>query len=308
MSVLKEGAYTSPGRVIGVYKYLLQARNQRENRERLYQILSPDDLLSKKGKNPLDSERLSKEEEDKKKSRDMIKTVVRQCINMGLLIENNEEVELNPKISIKPERQIPSIIVSLFLSLDNPENHDFARVLAWYLAQDFHNAPGNWQAAEPLIIEQIGMNLLDFKFNEPRYGQFDDWSCYLGFSWRSALTKSSATTIPDPTVYLRNNLKNIFGDRVNQQIPFIEFINQLGKYCPVFETGYFREEIEQQIYRKRNHLSTVTSMALRRLEGEREIEMEQLSDTPEPVFILSDGDEEIRISHITYLMKDRGIA
>jgi hypothetical protein len=68
----------------------------------------------------------------------------------------------------------------------------------------------------------------------------------------------------------------------------------------VFETGKFREEIEQQIgLREPNYLSSVTSIALRRLEDEGLLKLERLSDTS--ILVLMDGSEDSRISHITWL-------
>ncbi|MBD2101019.1 protein DpdG [Leptolyngbya sp. FACHB-261] len=298
MSVLKEGAYTVPSRVIGIYNYLIKAKGHQENREKLYQVLSPISLLMSLNKKKQDvSSNLDEipEEEIKKDPHKMIKAVTRQCINMGLLIEDDASIKLNPEINKKDS--LPSIVVNLFLSPDNCENHDFARVIAWYLAQNFYDAPGNWEETETQLRQQVGDGLLEL--NDTRYGQFEDWSCYLGFCWRNSLSKKPVL-VPDPTVYLRYNLKRLFNNQVNQQLPLAEFINRLGKYCPIFETGQFREEIEQQIeLREPNHLSGVTSIALRRLEDEGSIRLEKLSDAP--VLLLTAGFGDPGISHITWL-------
>lgn len=298
MSVLKEGAYTVPSRVIAVYNYLIKAKGHREDRDKLYQILSPANLLAslnKKKQNTSDDPDEISEEELKKDPHKMIKAVIRQCINMGLLIEEDSSVKLNPEINHKDS--LPSIIGNLFLSSNNSENHDFARVLAWYLAQDFYEAPGDWRETETQLRQQVGGGLLEL--NDTRYGQFEDWSCYLGFCWRNSLSKK-VVLVPDPTVYLRCNLKQLFNNQVGKQIPLADFVNRLGEYCPVFETGQFREEIEQQIeLRELNHLSNVTSIALRRLEDEKSVRLEKLSDAP--VLLLTDGSGDSGISHITWL-------
>lgn len=298
MSVLKEGVYTVPSRVIGVYNYLVRVKGYQENREKLCQVMSPKSLLisfKKKKKNVSNNLDEIPEEEIKKDPYKMIKAVIRQCINMELVIEENASIKLNPEINEKDS--LPSIIVNLFLSQKNSENHDFAKVIAWYLAQDFHDAPGNWEETETQLRQQVGNGLLEL--NSTRYGPFEYWSCYLGFCWRNSLSKK-AVLVPDPTVYLRNNLKQLFDNQVDQQLPLVEFINRLGKYCPIFETGQFREEIEQQIeLRDPNHLSTVTSIALRRLEDEGSIRLEKLSDAA--VLILTDGARDPGISHITWL-------
>lgn len=300
MSVTKV-VYATPSRVIGVCKYLLKTKSYREDREKLYQILSPDNLLERTRKKSKKSKSSVEEEEIKEISKEMIKNVIRQCIAMDLLLEEGDDITINPQLYLRDEKQLPSVICNLFFSLKNPENHDFALALAWYLAQDFYNAPGNWTDSEQKLKEQVGADLLEF--NRERYAQFEYWSCYLGFSWRNNLlagTKNTKILIPDPTAYLRQNLNNIFENQRDRRIPLREFINRLGKYCPVFETGEFREEIEQQIgLREQNYLSSVTSIALRRLEDEDLIKLEGLSDTS--ILVLTDGSEDSRISHITWL-------
>ncbi len=285
MSILNVPEVT-PSRVKGVVRYLLQARGKREKREILEAVLSPATLISKG--------------EDKALSRNMVKLTIRESIKTGLLEENDEktEITLSSKLDLKEETLLPLVLSKLLLSEpEYSENHDFAKVLAWYLSQDFADAPGNWQETEQCLREQVGDSLLGC--NDVRYGQFEDWSCYLGFCWRSVLA-GKQVLVPDPTVYLRQSLKNLFKNQSDRQIPIGEFVEQLGNYCPVFEMGEFRKEIEQQIgLREPNHFSTVTSIALRRLEDEGLVKLERLSDTS--VWVLSDGSKDPRISHFTWL-------
>lgn len=287
MSILKD-PYVSPSRVKGVVRYLLQARGKREKRDTLEAVLSPSSLASKGS--------------DKEPSRSMVQATIRECIKMGLLEENQDkaEVTLNPKLRLEDDSSLPTVLSRILLSeSEQTENHDFARVLAWYLSQDFFDAPGNWQEMEQKLREQIGFGLLEL--NDARYGQFEDWSCYLGFSWRNTLA-GIQVLVPDPTEYLRKSLKQLFESQTYQQISLDELIVRLSKYCPVFEMGEFREEIEQQKqigWRESNHLSTVTSIVLRRLEDEDLIKLERLSDTS--VWVLSDGSKDPRISHFTWL-------
>jgi hypothetical protein len=285
VSILTE-LYVTPSRVQGVFRYLLQARGKREKREILEAVLSPANLATKGN--------------DKQPTRKMVRATIHECIKMGLLEESQDkaEVSLNPKLKLEDTSLLPSILSRLvFDELEYTENHDFARVLAWFLAQDLFEAPGNWQEMEQKLREQIGSGLLEL--NDVRYGQFEDWSCYLGFSWRNSLANSQVL-VPDPTIYLRQNLDKIFEYQINQQVSLIEFINRLSKHCPVFEMGLFREEIEQQaVQREPNYLSTVTSIALRRLEDEGLLKLEQLSDAP--ALILSDGSGDSGITHILWL-------
>lgn len=285
MSILKD-PYVVPSRVKGVLRYLLAAKGQREKRTTLEALLSPTTLISKG--------------DDKQLSRKMVQATIRECIKMGLLEESEDgsEVAINPQLHLE-EALVPSVLAQLLLNTpDLTENHGFARVLAWYLGQDFFAAPGNWSEVEQRLREQIGGDLLEF--NDARFGQFEDWSCYLGFTWRNSLG-GNQVLVPDPTAYLKLNLNEAFNGVANQQIPLGDFIKQLGKHCPVFETGTFREEIEKQLGgRESNYLSSVTSVALRRLEEEGYIKLEKLSDIT--VWVFQDGTDS-RLTHITWLGK-----
>lgn len=283
MSVMKD-PYLAPSRVKGVVRFLQQAKGQSEKRETLEVLLSPTNLISKG--------------DDKKVSRNMIQATVRECIKMGLLTENEEgsEVKLSQSLNLD-ESLLSYVLAQLLLNTPNyTENHDLAKVIAWFLAQDFFTAPGTWPAVEKRLREQIGAELLEL--NDARYGQFRDWSCYLGFGWLNSLS-GDQILVPDPTAYLRLSLARIFEDLENQQVLMGDFINRLGKNCPVLEAGLFREDLEAQLGgRDPNYVSSTTSIALRRLQDEGLIKLEKLSDTT--VWILQDGDKS-RISHITYL-------
>jgi len=285
MSILKD-PYVVPSRVKGVVRYLLAAKGQREKQDILEALLSPTALISKG--------------EDKQFSRKMVQSTIRECIKIGLLEESEDgsEVAINPKLHLE-EALLPAVLTQRLLNIsDLTENHDFARVLAWYLAQDFFAAPGNWRDAQQRLLDQVGEDLLEL--NDVRFGQFADWSCYLGFSWRNSLAGNPGL-VPDPTAYLRQSLGSLFEGVANQPIPLGEFINRLGRHCPVFETGTFREEIEKQLEgRESNYLSSVTSIALRRLEEEKLIKLDPLSDSS--IWVLQDGADS-RLTHITWLGK-----
>lgn len=283
MSILRD-PYVVPSRVKGVVRYLLAAKRQQEKRDTLEALLSPATLISRG--------------DDKQLSRKMVQSTVRECIKMGLLEESEDglEIAINPQLHLEKASLASGLTQLLLNTPDFTENHDFARVLAWYLAQNFFEAPGNWPEAQQKLREQVGGDLLEL--NDARFGQFEDWSCFLGFGWRNSLT-GNPVLVPDPTTYLRQSLNKLFEGVANQQISLGEFTNRLGRYCPVFETGSFREQIDAQLGRyESNCLSSVTSMALQRLAEAGDIRLDRLSDTT--VWILSDGADS-RISHITWI-------
>lgn len=277
MSIVKNTNIT-PSRMLGIINYLKKTQRKKIKRENLEAILSPKNLSSKN---------------------DMIREVVNECIKMGLLEENNETSEVNISSQIDLEKKsLISIISELILNeKENNENIDFANLITWFMSQNFFDIPNTKEDFCGKYDQEIGREIL--KINNERYDQFKYWSCYLGFAWLSSTSKKNQVLLPDPSRYLREHLKEIFNSQTGKKINIRDFINNLGKFCPIFETGSIREEIEDILNnRDNNYLSTVTSISLRRLEYERIIRLEKLSDTE--VLILQDGDNH-PISHITYL-------
>ena len=225
---------------------------------------------------------------------------------MGLLLEEESSVKLNAKTGFQTDVELPLLMTKLFFSTDYPENQEFGRVLAWLLSQNLYDAPANWEQAEQRLQEQIGGDLLGM--NDVCYRQFEGWSCYLGFSWQHQLEvsggKAIKVTVPDPTIYLRRILPFLF-DTPDRDTPIAEFLMRLARHCPVFEFGQFRQDIEAEMrsLRENNYLSTVTTMALRRLEDEKRLKLSLKSDTD--VFILQEGGSETRVSHVTWLAEEK---
>jgi hypothetical protein len=280
MSILGVGEAT-PSRIKGVINYLQQARGKKSKRENLEAILSPKNLSDRNN---------------------MIHQVIKECIKMRLLEENQEtlEVSINPQINLET-KSLSSVISELILKKqDDNENVDFANLLSWFISQDFFDIPTteeDFREKCSRYDQEVGRKVI--KINDVEYGQFKYWSCYLGFAWLSNTAKINQVLLPDPTQYLREHLKFIFNSQTEEKIKIGDFIRKLSKFCPVFETGVIREEIEDVLNnRDDNYLSTVSSISLRRLEYERIIRLEKLSDTE--VLILQDG-ENHPISHITYL-------
>lgn len=297
MSVIKEGTYAVPSRVLGLFKYLKSTRKFKDSRENIYNFLSPAELILKSIENDEKKEEVLK--------REMLKAVILESKKMGLLIEEGNEIIIHPDLTNYDDRSLPSAIASLFFSSTNDENHDFGRLCSWYLAQDFRDAPSNWEEAEQEIVNQIGADFLGLK--DRNYEQFEYWSCYLGFSWkhtRKLSDKSRQVTVPDPTGYLKRNLEILFKDSSKKELSIKDFMSRLAKLAPVFEFGIFRDEIEQQlvgIVRPPNYLSPVTSMALFRLQEEGFIKLVKESDAN--VLVFPNGDKEEPISHIIFLEK-----
>lgn len=289
MSVLKEPLAT-PSRVRGVFRYLLQTKGQREKREVLERILSPDELVK-----------------NASSSRPMLRKTINEILKARLLIEEDEEIAINPNLpedARNPQlgdKLLPNTLADLFFASDNSDEEDFGLVCAWYLAQDIYDPPGTWEEVEQQVNKQRVGDLLKMS-NNALYGQMDDWMCYMGFAWGHALG-GKRVIVPDPTTYLRRNLKHLLQEQVGAKIPIGEFIAKLAKKCPLFESGNFRETIEETIVRRQpNYLSNSTAFALFRLQDEGYIQLLRESDADLMILpkVNNKVDDDGRISHIIW--------
>jgi hypothetical protein len=288
MSVLKT-ALANPSRMRGIFRYLLNTKGQRENKEVLERILSPDKLV-----------------EDKSTPRPMFNAALRESIKCGLLVKEDEEIVINPDLPedarnpLLGDNLLPDTLTHLFFASNLKDEEDFGRVCAWYLAQDIYDAPGTEKEVEQLVSEQKVGEFLKMT-SDRLFVQMDDWMRYLGFAWGHAL-KGKTVTVPDPTAYLKRNIKNLFHEQ--QEILLTDFITRLAKKCPLFETGKFREEVEAEIGRRQpNYLSTSTAFALFRLQDEGYIKLDRKSDADLMMLpkVNSQVDDDERISHIAIL-------
>ena len=289
MSVLKE-PFATPSRVRGIYRYLLQTKYQKENRDILEHRLSPDELVK-----------------NAPYTRPMLRRTINESLKLSLLVEDQEKNEIainpdlpedvrNPKTG---EQLLPNTMVQLFFASDNPDEEDFGLVCAWYLAQDIYSIPNSWEAIEQLVSKQKIGEFIKMS-NSALYGQMDDWMCYMGLAWGHAMNKKRVT-VPDPTAYIRYNLRELFNAAQDIQLSIQEFITKLAKKCPLFETGQFRERIEEKIgCREPKYLSTSTAFALFRLQEEGYIQLIRESDADLMILPKANNqvDNESRISHI----------
>jgi len=293
MSVLKT-SLANPSRMQGIFRYLLHAKGQRERREVLAQVVSPDKLV-----------------EDKSSPRPMFRAALNKSLECRILIEEGDHIAINPELS-KEERSIesgtellPNTLAKLFFASDNKYEEDFGYDCAWYLSQDIYDTSGTWKDVEEEVYEQEVGELLKLS-SDRLFDQLRDWMCYLGFAWSHTIkdnNKNKRVLVPDPTAYIRRNLSLLFNKQADKKISLNEFINILAINCPLFETGKFREAVEANIgLRPTNYLSTSTAFALFRLQDEGCIKLIRESDAD--LMLLPKANDLIeddgRVSHIIY--------
>ncbi len=294
MSILKQ-PLASPSRIRGIFRYLLQTPGQREKREVLERVISPDELVK-----------------NKSSPRPMFNNSILESIKCGLLVEeekeDHKEIAINPNLPEQArnpqlgDRLLPNTLAELFFASDNEDEYDWGLVCAWYLAQDIYHAPSNWEEVEQAVSKQRVGELLKMS-NSALYSQMDDWMCYMGLAWGHALGEKRVT-VPDPTVYLRRNLNDLFQEQAGRKILLIEFIEKLAQKCPLFETGKFREIVETHFnVRQSNYLSTSTAFGLLRLQDEGYIQLKLESDAELMILPKADSqvDDQERYSHIIYI-------
>ncbi|QDV37415.1 protein DpdG [Tautonia plasticadhaerens] len=295
MSVLAQ-PYAVPSRVIGVYRFLRKARGHRESIESLCKLLAPESLSRRSDR--------SAGGDDEGGGRDMVREAINECLGAGLLLRGEEDtVELSPDLqldgsaSTQTKGNLPLILADLFFAPENPANHDLGCAISWYLAQDAYDPPSNWPSVEGALQQQIGGERLRIT-NNARYGNFEDWACFLGFAWTHSVGDKSILT-PDPTAQLRLRLPALFAGNRGIRRSFPEVMTLLAKLCPAFEGGLLRAEVERYVPpRAPQELSTTTAHAWLRLRDEGEVELTRESDANH--LILPDGDRSVPVSHVTW--------
>lgn len=292
MSVFKV-PYATPSRLRGVYRYLLQVRGQRLKKASLEEMLSPTSLI--------------KGSEEGGESRGMVRAVVLEGQKAGLWKFEEDDVYLAPELpeqvrnSKLGDRVLPMVLAHLFFQPTHLENHDLGRVCAWYLAQDVRHPLADWPTVEQKVQEQGVAGLLEL--NDARFGQFEDWFCFLGLGWHLAYP-GGKLLMPDPTAFLRSYLNVLFRTKNTNRLPLSEFVKLLAQWCPLFETGVLRNDVEMYIRRENDVLSRSTALALWRLQAEGVVTLSYASDAVS--LLLPKDDSFERFSHITWNVEREG--
>ena len=167
---------------------------------------------------------------------------------------------------------------------------DFVRALAWSLAQDIYKIKVSSSEIDRLAGQQISDPNLKIFLNSSRQGPFLDWARYLGF------LSDIGKPIIDPTEALLQDFKIHF--KVGEEFQAKQFVERLSNICPVVDSGEYRKKIEDKlkatVWKKidiENKLSSSLSLAIKRLEHMKVLELTDLSDALTSVQ-LTKGKEE----------------
>lgn len=167
---------------------------------------------------------------------------------------------------------------------------DFTRTLCWFLAQDaWTTEVTGWDRVERQIRAQLpdGVDILR---NDARWPGFKEWAEYLGFGWRSHVSKG---TNADPTEAVRAALPEVFGKQ--KSLSPDDFVGRLAEQLPVLDRGAYRLEIEKILNStddadswrspSEGQLSSSLSRALLRLSEERSLILELKADSPKRLIL-----------------------
>jgi len=239
----------------------------------------------------------------KKEMRGRLSGALSRWTELGLFTEADGKVQLQEQFSARRKESIdmlterlPSFCRQLILQDDfciplwgeSGLTSDFARGVAWILAQDIYKFPSIWNVEkgsgkplDPLKYVEILQNhqcSATVIQNGNRWNDLRFWTRYLGFA-----SGDSATFQIDPTVAVREALPSIFG--AHKELPAKDFLLALASRLPVLDFGNYRKEVENALnetyWRKpsEGHLSMSLSFALRRLDLEKTIRLLGKADT-----------------------------
>jgi len=236
----------------------------------------------------------------------MATKVINECQKVGLLTETsykgNQVIALSDKaLSMHPSiefnlRRFRKLVCKLILDIDNKENHDLCRLLAWFLAQNIYTIRSGYDSFNGLLLRQVGGERLGLT-NESLYDQFRYWSTFLGFAVAYGSRKArSYSIIPDPTVYLEDHLPALYEDQDKDELPMLQVLPRLTSLCPVLEGGAFYDDISQWLPEKDpEYISTSLSHALLRLQERKVINLRSLPDHSGKVI---DDQKRSKVTHI----------
>lgn len=298
MTVLSD-VYVTPNRVCALLRFLLKQQDLCRARGELETAMMPTSLV------------LSDEGDRARPKRNMIRGVMNECIEMGLIMEEEGIVSIASSIMKKEkgaeeiEQRLPSILTSLLFSSGNDRNHDLGGVIGWYLSQDIYSAPGNWEEIE----EALRVQRLKTKvpLNDANMRNFVPWSIYLGLACMIH-KQDNSVLLPDPTAYIMHELTSIFQKSASKLIPIREITDMLADRCPVLEQGFLRNEVEKapKLSREKNELSVTTAFAWLRLQDAGIVQFSMHSDAPAMMLPTQTGGEQY--SHVALLRHaDKGV-
>ena len=230
--------------------------------------------------------------------------VVTELRNLALLtLSDGSSLKLSPEANDLSESRFVELLREW---LCNPGEaakrgqRNFPRALSWFLCQD-PALPLPWEDNYSGIVnEDCGHEDVPFELtNGARCNQFVYWARFLGFAWRLSIDRRN-TVIPDPTRAIAESLGS--WEEMTEWQPIEQVLHRLAVDLPVLEGGAVRNDIESKLVtakqRPEGHISRSTSFALRRLQRNRQIQLDRMADAQ--AMNLDFGAELRAVSHLKW--------
>ena len=231
--------------------------------------------------------------------------VVNELRNLGLLtLSDGDSLKLSPEATDLSESRFVEPLREWLCSPGEAAKRgqrNFPRALAWFLCQD-PASPLSWEDNySGLVNEDCGHEEVPFDLtNRARCNQFVYWARFLGFAWRLSLDGRN-TVIPDPTSAIAESLSS--WKEITDWQPIEHVLHKLAVDLPVLEGGVARDDLESKLVmakqRPEGHVSRSTSFALRRLERNRQVQLDRIADAK--AMNLAFGAELRAISHLRWI-------
>lgn len=285
-----------PNRLWILFRYLLEKGEKGEEKDRLKASISPASL--------------QRGDEDTQTGTTLFDEVLKEAKSLGLVEDAEGTIRLCEKFTKKEMdhlgaealfiKTIERLILDPSLAQNNGQKN-VAPALAWFLMQDPANPFSFSENPKSRVVNDLGeeTKAYDLKSKED-FQNLAYWARYLGYcSWIS-ISQTGTLFVPDPTNALGRHLRNVFSEE--PELRLVDCISRWAVLCPVLEGGAVRQEVEAlarpELKREPGTLSPATSLALRRLEERKTIDLKRLSDAD--VITLHWDNTRKGYSHITY--------
>jgi hypothetical protein len=235
---------------------------------------------------------------------EMIKQTLTEAAKLGLVTLVEGRYVLTPSVRAAfPNGHfttdgLRAVLRQLIFSPENAENHDLAKLLAWFMAQEPSVIVGTENGLDKALREQTGDNRMGL-MSGVRYGNFGFWAVYLGFAWKHSSPGVGKALVPDPSTTISTLLPTLFSGVNDDALPIIPFCDRLADLCPVLPGGSFgRDEPWEQPAVFDETLAPTVANAFLSLQERAEVELLHLADAGGVVF--REGRSTNRITHVRY--------
>jgi hypothetical protein len=185
---------------------------------------------------------------------------------------------------------------------------DFARGLAWWMAQDcwrIDTAPGALQALETRQVPDEQLRVVN---NGVRTGRLKEWAAFLGFAWST--THSFEL---DPSAAIQRVLEFVLPE-AGANVEAEEFLRRLAGALPVLDGGSYRVAVEERLNpavwsaTRPRWLSPTLGRALRRLSAAN-LKLERRADAHTSIKIPdSHGSDAVPWHEFSHISRVEGYA